>query len=42
MFPTRVMRASNAPFRFAKAERQRTDLDTVSVRDSRTGRMIPL
>ncbi|HEX8245138.1 MAG TPA: serine hydrolase, partial [Longimicrobium sp.] len=42
MFPTRVMHASPAPFRFAKAERQRTDLDTVSVRDPRTGRLIPL
>lgn len=42
MFPTRVMRASDTPFRFAKAERQRTDLDTVSVRDPRTGRLVPL
>lgn len=42
MFPTRVMRASPTPFRFAKAERQRADLDTVSVRDPRTSRLIPL
>ena len=42
MFAHRVMRASDAPFRFAKAERQRADLDTVSVRDPRTGRLVPL
>ncbi|HEU0015770.1 MAG TPA: serine hydrolase [Longimicrobium sp.] len=42
MFPTRVMRASPDPFSFAKAERPRADLDTVSVRDPRTGRLVPL
>jgi CubicO group peptidase (beta-lactamase class C family) len=42
MFPTRVMHASPAPFRFAKAERQRMDLDTVSVRDPRKARLVPL
>jgi CubicO group peptidase (beta-lactamase class C family) len=42
MFPHRVMHASDTPFRFAKAERQRADLDTVSVRDARTGRLVPL
>ncbi|HET7233997.1 MAG TPA: serine hydrolase [Longimicrobium sp.] len=42
MFPTRVMHASATPFRFARAERQRTDLDTVSVREPGTGRLIPL
>ncbi|HEX8692734.1 MAG TPA: serine hydrolase [Longimicrobium sp.] len=42
MFPTRVMHASERPFRFAKAEVQRTDLDTVSVRDPGTGRLVPL
>ena len=42
MFPHRVMHASETPFRFAKAERQRTDLDTLSVRDPRTGRLVPL
>src|SRR5215213_2365493 len=42
MFATRVMHASDTPFRFAKAVRPRTDLDTVSVRDPHTGRLIPL
>lgn len=43
MFPQRVMHAAETPFRFARAERQRTDLDTLSVRDPRTGRrLIPL
>lgn len=42
MFPTRVMHASPTPFRFAKAEHPRTDLDTVSVRDPGTARLIPL
>jgi len=42
MFPHRVMHASETPFRFAKAERQRTGLDTLSVRDPRTGRLVPL
>lgn len=42
MFPTRVMRAADTPFRFAVAPRQRTDLDTVSVRDPRSGRLVPL
>ena len=42
MFAHRAMRASPTPFRFARAERQRTDLETVSVRDPRTGRLVPL
>ncbi|HEY0025799.1 MAG TPA: serine hydrolase [Longimicrobium sp.] len=42
MFAHRAMRASATPFRFWKAERQRTDVDTVSVRDPRTGRLVPL
>jgi CubicO group peptidase (beta-lactamase class C family) len=41
MFPVRVMRASEQPFRFAVAPRQ-AELDTVSVRQPRTGRLIPL
>ncbi|MBV9110380.1 MAG: beta-lactamase family protein, partial [Gemmatimonadetes bacterium] len=42
MFPHRLMRAAERPFRFAKAAVQRTDLDTVSVRQPGTGRLIPL
>ncbi|MBA3558285.1 MAG: TetR family transcriptional regulator [Gemmatimonadaceae bacterium] len=33
IFPQRVVRHADAPFRFAVAAAQRTDLDTVSVRD---------
>ena len=34
IFPQRLVRRADSPFRFAVAATQRTDLDTVSVRDA--------